>query len=353
MSKATIIMNSKSEWNNSRIPRIIIESGEVQTADQESGLGSKVLEKGMEKERRRNNPIKKYIAVKREKDRESQQPRKRMKEDGRGEERRGEEEGENDRGDHSIKRGGRETKGEMYRKIARRVGEAEKIRKRQNRKSENARRKVREVENKKVEGKKAEITEKEKVRKEYWRNVFSTMAERNRQKNGSNIVIGAKEHIERIRKSRTEKLTEQESTNRKEGSTRPPPTGSTREEKVTPTIELDSNPTKISGEGVRVSNRQDQDIGIYVEDSACAKEDSDGPPFKENTHPLEKIQEKNPTNREREVAPSGGATKNIVVPTEASIGDKIGESKGRGEGGEEGDEIVQPEGKKKLQDEGV
>ena len=40
-------MNSKSEWNNSRIPRIIIEDGESQTADAESGMGG-----GKERERK-------------------------------------------------------------------------------------------------------------------------------------------------------------------------------------------------------------------------------------------------------------------------------------------------------------
>ena len=36
-----ILMNSKSEWNNPKIPRIVIESGEEQIEDQESGLGKK------------------------------------------------------------------------------------------------------------------------------------------------------------------------------------------------------------------------------------------------------------------------------------------------------------------------
>ena len=35
------LMNSKSEWNNSRIPRIVIETGEKLTEDEESGLGKK------------------------------------------------------------------------------------------------------------------------------------------------------------------------------------------------------------------------------------------------------------------------------------------------------------------------
>ena len=40
MSRNTL-MNSKSEWNHSRIPRIVIEAGENQSEDLESGLGSK------------------------------------------------------------------------------------------------------------------------------------------------------------------------------------------------------------------------------------------------------------------------------------------------------------------------
>ena len=36
-----ILLNSKSEWNNARIPRIIIEEGEKQSEDTESGLGNK------------------------------------------------------------------------------------------------------------------------------------------------------------------------------------------------------------------------------------------------------------------------------------------------------------------------
>ena len=46
MSKAHNILNSKSEWNNSRIPRMIIEDGEKQTGDQESGLGRNQENKG-------------------------------------------------------------------------------------------------------------------------------------------------------------------------------------------------------------------------------------------------------------------------------------------------------------------
>ena len=40
MSNETL-MNSKSEWNSARIPRIVIEEGERQTEDIESALGKK------------------------------------------------------------------------------------------------------------------------------------------------------------------------------------------------------------------------------------------------------------------------------------------------------------------------
>ena len=40
MSGATLL-NSKSEWNNARIPRIIVEEGERQVEDIESGLANK------------------------------------------------------------------------------------------------------------------------------------------------------------------------------------------------------------------------------------------------------------------------------------------------------------------------
>ena len=40
MSESTL-MNSKSEWNHSRIPRIVIEDGDKQSEDIESGLGKK------------------------------------------------------------------------------------------------------------------------------------------------------------------------------------------------------------------------------------------------------------------------------------------------------------------------
>ena len=51
-------MNSKAEWNNARIPRIIVEEGDRQTEDRESGLGNKTQERNrridrVEKNRKR------------------------------------------------------------------------------------------------------------------------------------------------------------------------------------------------------------------------------------------------------------------------------------------------------------
>ena len=42
---AGIIMNSKAEWNQSRLPRIIIETGDRQIEDEESGLSQNQPEK--------------------------------------------------------------------------------------------------------------------------------------------------------------------------------------------------------------------------------------------------------------------------------------------------------------------
>ena len=58
-----ILMNSKSEWNNPKIPRIVIESGEEQIEDQESGLGKK----GESEKRGRRNKIVEKIQVRNQK----------------------------------------------------------------------------------------------------------------------------------------------------------------------------------------------------------------------------------------------------------------------------------------------
>ena len=48
-------MNSKSEWNHPRIPRIVIEAGENQVEDLESGLGRKG--EGEKRDRRRGAQV--------------------------------------------------------------------------------------------------------------------------------------------------------------------------------------------------------------------------------------------------------------------------------------------------------
>ena len=74
MSQATIVMNSKSEWNNSRIPRIIIETGETIKEDQESGVGRASTDrKTVERESRRKE-VNKSVAPKRKQHTESKQP---------------------------------------------------------------------------------------------------------------------------------------------------------------------------------------------------------------------------------------------------------------------------------------
>ena len=59
---AEVLMNSKSEWNQSRLPRIIIEAGGTQTEDKESGLGQRDEEgrkqkKKLSRDKRRTRSI--------------------------------------------------------------------------------------------------------------------------------------------------------------------------------------------------------------------------------------------------------------------------------------------------------
>ena len=102
MSRAGTILNSKSEWNHSKIPRIIIETGEDQTEDKESGMGNATTKRRKEEEKKRRG-VQLYVAEKRGRGEEinTKPPKKINREQGGG--------GElNKRGDHSIKRGGRE-----------------------------------------------------------------------------------------------------------------------------------------------------------------------------------------------------------------------------------------------------
>ena len=66
-------------------------------------------------------------------------------------------------------------------------------------------------------------TEKEKISKEYWRNVFKTMAEKNKEKNGERLLmIGAEKHVNKMRKSRKDQQIVKKNNPAKVGRTRPP-----------------------------------------------------------------------------------------------------------------------------------
>ena len=63
-----VLMNSKAEWNNARIPRIVIEEGERQNEDEDSGLSKKKEKSRVDKdkrERKMGNPEEKVNNVRR------------------------------------------------------------------------------------------------------------------------------------------------------------------------------------------------------------------------------------------------------------------------------------------------
>ena len=91
MCTADIVMNSKAEWNGSRIPRIIIEEREKQTEDKESGMSKTAGEN-----KRRN--LKLRQAQKRRGETDGERGEKRPRKET-------EREVDPNRGDHSIKRG--------------------------------------------------------------------------------------------------------------------------------------------------------------------------------------------------------------------------------------------------------
>ena len=59
MNAASIILNSKAEWNHSKIPRIIIEVGEDKEYDMNSGMVRSTELGGRERSNRRGMNIKK------------------------------------------------------------------------------------------------------------------------------------------------------------------------------------------------------------------------------------------------------------------------------------------------------
>ena len=151
------LMNSKSEWNNSRIPRIIIEEGEKQREDESTGLGRKDNE---DREQHKKREIEKIKLGKRQ-----------LQEN--------EEENNKKRKVTWIKRNSKDT--ERYR-IERRNCKRTKERKRE----------------------RLETEDKEKTEMggiNYWREKFREMADISNKKK-LEAVPGALEHIKRIEKGR-------------------------------------------------------------------------------------------------------------------------------------------------------
>ena len=93
MCTADIVMNSKAEWNGSRIPRIIIEEREKQTGDKNSGMSRTTGEN-------RKRSLKVREAKKGRMETGGEKGEKRLRKET-------ESEVDQNRGDHSIKQGER------------------------------------------------------------------------------------------------------------------------------------------------------------------------------------------------------------------------------------------------------
>ena len=163
------LLNSKSEWNNSRIPRIIIEEGERQVEDVESGLGNQ-----KEKQQRRKEKITEKM--------EGQRNNKRGVDS--------RKEGEQDERANVAKRKKIETeKGEKVETQKRKSKETEK---RQNIIRQQRKHKESVIKNRK------ERVEDKSAGKEYWRKQSLLMVEKNM---GREIIIKvAEKHMARIEK---------------------------------------------------------------------------------------------------------------------------------------------------------
>ena len=176
------LMNSKSEWYNSKIPRIIIETGEKLTEDKESGLGNKSeKEKRMNKRERGNY----HLQVRNPKRREVE-----------------------------------EVIDEVSSKKQRVIREIE-PKKRQTEASKNHQKAIRNEKRvrgmrKECEGGSRGVTPS--YTPTYWKEAFKEMAEKQKKRTLENVK-GAIEHIERIEKGRNaEKVTSKDTCINKEGS---------------------------------------------------------------------------------------------------------------------------------------
>ena len=174
MSKSTL-MNSKSEWHNSRIPRIVIETGEDQLEDQESGLGRSRDERETSNKAKRGKVSRGVVR--------------------------------NPKRGGELMVGGEEPTVEKRRKVGTDEG-GEKVTSVSKKLSRGIEVHRREIQEKKKRDQcmrmRCETKEKKEERSGlgYWKSKFSEMAEKNRSKTIE--VRGAKEHITRIEKGRVE-----------------------------------------------------------------------------------------------------------------------------------------------------
>ena len=172
------LLNSKAEWNHARIPRIVIEEGEKQVEDRESGLARNT--QSFKEKTKHNRGIENRV---------------------RNEKRR---EVENDTGEKDSSR----KKVRLTEKLPteKKVVEKRRSKETQSRQQEFRRRKTAEkveTDRRKIEKETGERTEERKddLKKEYWRKVFSKMAEK-RENSGLLKIKGVTKHIERIKKGR-------------------------------------------------------------------------------------------------------------------------------------------------------
>ena len=185
-----ILLNSKSEWNNSKIPRIIIEEGEKQREDKDSGLGNK-SERGKQKKGEERQVVNR------------QRNKKRGTEGG----------GEPHQSRDNLNRE-QAVKTNKKRKITEKSQEIEggskiQTEKRKSRETEIHQREVRKekITRKQRDSECVEIEKRGKKVKEtggeYWREVFQRMARQAEEKRrGIFVIRGVQKHVLRLAESR-------------------------------------------------------------------------------------------------------------------------------------------------------
>ena len=149
------MLNSKSECNNARIPRIVIEEGEKQVEDRESGLGKQVEKEKTKRDKERNKMT---------------EVRKRN-------EKRGVETEEIDRSRDRTKRLRRESTDVETNTTS------EKCDKKKSRETETHQKEVRKNKKQRENEHKLKVREESQTAGiEYWRGKFQQMAEKNRER---------------------------------------------------------------------------------------------------------------------------------------------------------------------------